>query len=30
LLLEKASRCEFSVDGRDIVEPRLQFNCKAR
>ncbi len=27
LRLERASRCEFSVDGRDIVEPRLELNC---
>jgi CubicO group peptidase (beta-lactamase class C family) len=29
LQLEKASRCEFTVDGRDLVEPRLRFECKA-
>lgn len=30
LILDKASRCEFSVDGRDIVEPRLSWDCLAR
>jgi hypothetical protein len=30
VLLDKASRCEFSVDGGDIVEPRLSFDCVAK
>ena len=30
LVLDKAARCEFTVDGRDIVEPRLDFSCQAK
>lgn len=30
LQLERASRCEFSVDGRELIEPRLVVACGVR
>jgi pullulanase len=29
LKLDKAARCTFTLDGRDIVEPRLSVDCAA-
>jgi CubicO group peptidase (beta-lactamase class C family) len=30
LQLQRAARCAFTVDGRDIVQPRLEVSCLAR
>lgn len=30
LAVSRPSRCDVSVDGRDIVEPRLRVSCRAR